>query len=224
MKKRIPPRLVPFLVGGLVLVLAAAGYLLLISPQRSQSSALQAEIESTKAQIIQARPRPESPRDRVRMAELFRLGKALPSRVDMPGILLELNRIAGETATTFHSITPRRLSTVGTQRVLPIDLVFEGNFYGLNDFLFRLRNLVSVHSGTLDASGRLFSVENLRFGESEQEKFPHIRASLTVNAYVFTPPPPVAPPTAPAADGTGVTPPPAEPSGTPAAAAAGATS
>ena len=42
----------------------------------------------------------------IAVAELFRLAKAMPDRADMPGILLELTRIAEETGIEFESITP----------------------------------------------------------------------------------------------------------------------
>jgi hypothetical protein len=70
--------------------------------------------------------------------------------------------------------------------LLSIDLTFAGNYYSLTDFLFRLRKLVSVHRGTLDATGRLFSVDRLDF-EPGDDGFPQIDATVRVNAYVYSP-------------------------------------
>src|SRR5204863_4856064 len=68
--------------------------------------------------------------------------------------------------------------------VLPISVTFNGNFYNLADFLYRLRSLVTVHAGRLDATGRLFSVDTLAFNESEK-KFPQIQATLVIDAFVY---------------------------------------
>ena len=87
----------------------------------------------------------------------------------MPGVLLELNRIARETGIRFESITPQDAADAGGYLAPPIDLVFDGNFYELSDFLYRLRTLVSVHGGQLEATGRLFTVRTLSFVESERE-------------------------------------------------------
>ena len=81
--------------------------------------------------------------------------------------------------------------------MLPISVTFNGNFYNLADFLYRLRSLVSVHGGRLDATGRLFAVDTLSFNESDL-KFPQIQATLVIDAFVYAaaPAPAVAPPAA----------------------------
>ena len=63
-------------------------------------------------------------------------------------------------------------------------MIFDGNFYELSDFLFRLRTLVGVRHGELDATGRLFSVETIDFAESP-DGFPELGATLTLEAYVY---------------------------------------
>ena len=82
---------------------------------------------------------------------------------------------------------------------MPISVTFDGTFYDLADLLYRLRSLVEVHAGTLDATGRLFSVDSLSFAQSPQQSFPHIEATLVIDAYVYgvsSAPASVAPPPA----------------------------
>ena len=67
---------------------------------------------------------------------------------------------------------------------IPITVEFQGNFYDLSDFLYRLRNLVDVRHGTLDATGRLFAIDTLSFDEA-QGGFPQISATLVVDAFVY---------------------------------------
>ena len=95
-----------------------------------------------------------------------------------------LSAIAAETGVSFQSITPHDAVALGDYQQIGIDLVFEGHFYDLSDFLYRLRNLVSVHQGVLTSTGRLFSVDSVAFDEGELQ-FPQVKASLTVSAYVY---------------------------------------
>jgi Tfp pilus assembly protein PilO len=206
-----------------LLVVTLLGYFLLISPQRSKSAELVGEAQSIETQIqalriANAQIQKAEP---IRVADLFRVSKAMPSTDDMPGVLLELNRIARETGIRFESITPQAAADAGGYQRRPIDLVFDGNFYELSDFMFRLRTLVRVRGGQLEATGRLFTVNSLNFAESERS-FPRIKATLNVSAYVYgtgaptpTPPAPAgAQPPAPAP------PAPAAPSSTPSGASA----
>jgi hypothetical protein len=166
----------------------------------------------------------------IAVADIFRLAKAMPSTPDMPGILLELSRIAGETGIQFNSIAPQGSVAASSYQSLPIALVFDGNFYELSDFLFRLRTLVSVRRGELHSSGRLFAVKTLAFAESVKG-FPDLTASLTLDAYVYgtaapastlpTPAPPAEGPATAPATTTEAPPTPAE--GTSEAAPLGAT-
>ena len=87
---------------------------------------------------------------------------------------------------------------------MPISVTFNGNFYNLADFLYRLRSLVTVHGGRLDATGRLFSVDTLAFNESEL-KFPQIQATLVIDAFVYSSAPAAVPAATPPAATTPAT-------------------
>jgi hypothetical protein len=115
----------------------------------------------------------------------------------MPDLLLELSQLARDTGIRFDSISPQPPAPIGSYTVLPISVTFNGNFYNLADFLYRLRSLVTVHGGRLDATGRLFAVDTLTFNESALN-FPQIQATLVVDAFVYgsgVPAPPVVPTT-----------------------------
>ncbi len=219
------------LAGALVIVLVA-GWFVVIAPKRSEAAKLQDQIDDTQAQIVVAQrggsqSEPQAPA--IRVADLFELSRAMPNRADMPGMLLQLSDVAAETGVTFESIKPHDPVPLGSYQQIAVDLVFEGHFYDLSDFLYRLRNLVGVHDGVLDATGRLFSVDSISFDEG-QLQFPHVKAALTVSAYIFgdgtaAPVPPVA---ASAGPGTATTTTPATqdsqpiPAAPPGATAAGA--
>jgi Tfp pilus assembly protein PilO len=173
-------------LAALLLLAAVAAYFLLISPQRSKAAELKKEADATREEITRLRALTQQVQqtEPIRVADLFRMTKAMPSEVDMPGMILQLNRIARETGIRFDSITPQAPTEANGAQAIPINLVFQGNYFELADFLFRLRSLVGVRSGTLDATGRLFVVSSVSFSEGEK-KFPQIQATLTVAAYVY---------------------------------------
>lgn len=204
----------PAVIAGIavgLLVYALAGYFVLISPQRGKAADLKKETAATQQQIDQyrllaAQAQATPP---IRVAELFRLTKAMPDSIDMPGVLLELSRVARDSGIEFDSIAPQGPAALSGYSSFPITLEFDGNYYELADFLFRLRSLVRVHAGRLDAQGRLFVVDTISFSESTHA-FPRIKASLQVHAFVYgdatssatpaaapaTPPPAATPPAA----------------------------
>ena len=223
--KSLPKPAAIAIVVAVLLVVTLAGYFLLISPQRSKSADLAMEAEAIEAQIQALRIANAQVRnvEPIRVADLFRVSKAMPSTDDMPGVLLELNRIANETGIGFESITPQDPADAGGYLRRPIDLVFDGNYYELSDFLYRLRSLVRVRGGQLEATGRLFTVNALNFVESERS-FPRIKATLNISAYVYGTGAavPAQPPPAPAAPAP-AEPAPAQPSPSPPPAGASAT-
>lgn len=173
------------LLGAALLVALVAGWFLVIAPKRSEASKLRTQIDDTRAQIVAAQNPGSTPQGpTIHVADLFELSRAMPDQVDVPGVLLQLSDIAAATGVTFQSITPHDPVSLGAYERIGIDLVFQGHFYDLSDFLYRLRNLVGVHQGVLDATGRLFSVDSISFDEGELQ-FPQVKATLTVSAYVF---------------------------------------
>lgn len=187
----------------IAVILAAAGWFLLVSPQRSHAAELDVEIAAIEDQISAARVAKLQADDLqpIRAADLFRLSKAMPSDIDISGVLLELSRIAKETGITFKSIVPGATASLTSFRIQPIELTFEGDFYSLSDFLYRVRSLVGVNSGRLNAKGRLFTIDKLAFTEGD-DGFPQVAAALTVSAYLFGSGPTSGAPAAPPATST----------------------
>jgi Tfp pilus assembly protein PilO len=183
-KKQVP--LTPVLAVALAIVLAAA-YFALIRPKADEAATLDEEIAALEAEAaIANRETPtEKPKVRIDVADLFRLAKAMPDGSDMAGIMLELNAMAASAGITFISIQPGDAVSFTDSSALPINLTFHGNYYDLTDFLYRMRNLVTVKDGVLDASGRLYTLDALDLHEAPTEKFPRIEAVLTLSAYSY---------------------------------------
>ncbi len=188
MKRRIPQ---PLVIGLIVLGFAVAGlggWFMLIGPQRSKATELETQIADTNNAISAARALTLEAKKgaQIRVADLFRLTKAMPDQTDMPGILLQLTQVAEDSGISFEQITPTATATpVSGYLAIPITLEFQGNFYDLSDFLYRLRTLVDVRRGALDATGRLFAIDSIEFAEASPPGFPEIRAHLVIDAFVF---------------------------------------
>jgi Tfp pilus assembly protein PilO len=198
MKRQIP---IAVIIAPALLILAAVGYFLLVKPKQADASKIQGEITNLQTQIEVARaaqrqPEQEDP-SAIKIADLFKVTQAMPDDDDMPGIILELNKVAAASGVSFLSIAPQGGSVRSGYSAMPINLTFEGNYYDLTDFLFRLRNLVRVRDGELAADGRLFTLDSLAMEEGGTG-FPSITASLTLTAFVYSTTPPAAA-TAPAA-------------------------
>jgi type II secretory pathway pseudopilin PulG len=211
-KRRVPQ---PLVIGLIVLGFAVAGlggWFMLISPQRSKATELDTQIADTNNAISAARALTLEAKKgaQIRVADLFRLTKAMPDQTDMPGILLQLTQVAEDSGISFEQITPSTTATpVSGYLAIPITVEFRGNFYDLSDFLYRLRNLVDVRRGALDATGRLFAIDSIEFAEAPPPPgFPEISAHLVIDAFVF---------------GTGTAPTVPGPTGAPTTGATGAT-
>ena len=181
MKKQVP--MWPVAVVGL-LILAAVAYFVLIAPKRGEAGRLADEIAEleTKVQTAKLAAEPKEAATQLKVAGLFELAKAMPDKDDMPGIILEINSIAEASGVTFKSIAPQPIVLGQGYRSLPISLSFEGNYYDLTDFLFRMRNLVAVRDGKLAAAGRFFTLDTI---DMHDAGLPRIEAVLVVSAYAY---------------------------------------
>ncbi len=184
-KVNLSPTVASVLVAAAGLLVLLIGVFVLVLPQSHKAAHLTDELASTQTQIVTARAlAAQKPEQTIRVADLFKVVEAMPDDTDMTGIMLQLQETASEAGVQFDSIQPQALQIGTGFNLQPIDLSFDGNYYSLTDFLFRLRKLVSVHRGSLDATGRLFSVGRIDFAPGEKG-FPAITATVHVNAYVF---------------------------------------
>jgi type II secretory pathway pseudopilin PulG len=188
-KRRFPQSAVIALIVLGFLLAAAGGYFLVLGPQRSKASDLNKQIADTNSAIDAARALTLEAKKgaQIRVADLYRLTKAMPDQTDMADIILELNQVAEDSGITFETISPSTTATpISGYLAIPITVEFQGNFYDLADFLYRLRNLVDVRHGTLDANGRLFAIDEVDFAEAPPPPgFPQIRAHLVIDAFVY---------------------------------------
>lgn len=207
MKKQIP---IWPVIGIAVLLVAAIAFMVVIRPKRAESGRLDEQIAEMQMKVSAAQlaSRPQQQATTIKVADVFEVSKAMPDTDDMPGIILDLNSVAEATGIRFLSIQPSAPTPKTGYSAIGITLTFEGNYFDLTDFLFRLRNLVTVRDGHLSSAGRLFTLDTMSMKEGK-DGFPSINAGLTVSAYVYgaadpaaavVPPPPTEAPPPPPAD------------------------
>ena len=183
------------IVGALLLV-AVVGYFAVIGPKRSTANSLKKETAAVQAQIASNRSSAFTQAlPAVRSASVFRLAMAMPTKLQTPDIILQLNALAQNSGISFDKIQPNATSSssvtttssvVGTTdpfAVEPIQVQFTGSFYNLLSFLQRVRNLVRVQGGRLYTAGRLFDVSEVTLGQGTKG-WPQVQATLTINAFV----------------------------------------
>ena len=207
MKKQVP---IWPVIGVAVLILAGVAYMVMVRPKRAEAGRLDEQIAEMQMKVsaaqLASRPQQAST---IKVADVFEVSKAMPDTDDMPGIILDLNAVAEATGIKFVSIQPSAPTPKTGYSAIGITLTFEGNYFDLTDFLFRLRNLVTVRDGRLSSSGRLFTLDPLSMKEGE-EGFPNISAGLTLSAYVFGATDPAATTLTPPPTGTEPPPPPSD--------------
>lgn len=169
-----------------LIVLAAAGYFLLIGPKKSEANSLSQDITRLDQQISDARAQATQAAglSKILVADYYKLQTAMPNEPKVDELSLQLYSVAKATGIRFDSIQPGTVVDASTYQVIPVTLIFQGNFYDLSDFLYRLQSLVLVENHKLSAKGRLFTVDEVSFAEGEGG-FPKIAATLQVDAYVF---------------------------------------
>jgi Tfp pilus assembly protein PilO len=185
--------------GLLVLVL---GWMVLLGPKQRQIGDLRQQTAAVRQQIADDLARAAASRTAaaapvIKTADIYKLETAMPSILDMPDLLLELDQMAKASGVTLMSIGPSPLSQ-GTNgySTEKLTLQADGNFYTLTDYIYRLRNMVYVRSGALEANGRIFALDNVTITPRDSG----LQAQIQLETYVYgTPPAPAgATPAAPA--------------------------
>jgi Tfp pilus assembly protein PilO len=196
-----------------VLVLAL-GWLVLLGPKQKQIGVLNQQTAAVRQQIADDLSRAATARSAtgaptIKTADIYKLETAMPSITDMPDLLLELDQTAQASGVKLQSIQPSA-PAVGADgySTVHITLSADGNFYTLTDLLYRLRTLVYVRSGSLEANGRIFSIDTVNLSPTGGTQ---MLATITLDTYVYGAPltptdtPLTATSTTPAATGTTTT-------------------
>ena len=176
-------RLIGALVG--VLLVVGAAWFFVVSPKRADAARLETELQAAQDKLVAAQREESSTRAKARrLPTLPVLTLAMPTEPAMSRIIRELNRLAAGSAIEFDAITPATAQPGEGFQVVPLAIELQGTFSRVAAFLERLRHQVDVRGGKLRVRGRLYSVESLQFAEGDR-KFPSLKVTLTLNAFVY---------------------------------------
>ena len=116
----------------------------------------------------------------------------------MSEILRQLTAFAAESRTELDNIAPGTPTPYGTSQALPIALTFKGRYFGLQKLLKLMRQSAGVSHGKILSKGRLYTVDSIQFAGGQAAAgaaggaTANIQATITLNAFIFAPPPVVA--------------------------------
>jgi hypothetical protein len=171
-----------------IVVLAGAFWLVLLSPKREKSSELSKQEKAVAATVTTEQARAEAgeaakkafPQD---YRQLVLLGKAVPAEADTPSLLVQLNGLGNDSNAIFKSIglssgtgESEELTTEGATSAsalpplgasvgpagllkMPYELEYEGGFFNVAHFLEKLDSMVQTNGNEVAAKGRLIVVD-----------------------------------------------------------------
>jgi hypothetical protein len=193
-------RVAVLLAGAAVLVVLIAGWLLLVSPQRSKAADLGVKTDETQVQILSTQAYVDNPSTKRAVHDLKRLQRMLPDDPKMSQILRQLSGAADVAGIQLNSITPAAAIASNGGAAVPITLAVAGHYFNLSRFLQLLRAQAATKGTAIVGSGRLYSVDSIQFSgggttptsagsspATTSDGTAPIAATLTLNAFIYNP-------------------------------------
>ncbi len=171
---------------GLLLVVLV-GWFGVVSPQRSKAAELSVQIDDAESQLAVTQALIRGPLLLQSTAALATLRMAIPDQVKMSQILRQLSKTSRDSRVRIIGITPQPVVKVGVSDVVAMNVAIEGRYFGIRDFLRRLRTRANLRGDKVRASGRLFAIDSIQFtGASAATGGGLIQATLVVTAFAFS--------------------------------------
>jgi Type II secretion system (T2SS), protein M len=182
------------LLGLVALGLLAAGWLLVVSPERDKAAQLDSQVSGAKAQLATAQGQlAEAQGDEAQYstayASIVRLGQAVPADQQVPSLVYELDQASNGKNVEFNSIASTAAGSSSSSAPaaaagaaatasagftqMPFTFVFEGTYVDLYHLLNQVQGFtVQSASGTVRVSGRLLTIQstNLELPSASSEE------------------------------------------------------
>jgi Tfp pilus assembly protein PilO len=192
------------LIGIVVLAAIAAGWMLVVSPERQKAKSLAAEVSTAQAALSTAEGQLASARAAQSQyakaySSVVSLGKAVPASQEVPSLIFQLSHATSQRHVDFSSIvTGSTGSGSGTGVVasagfsqMPFTFGFNGGFFDL-EHLFRQMTAFANHtsSGAITVSGRLLTIQSVKLTPENvsgptASKTQNLTGAITATAYVL---------------------------------------
>jgi len=180
------------IVGVVAVVVGVLWYFFLFSPEQKKLADLSDQYDAqvttltnTQAQIHQLellkKTAPQAE------ADLIKLHQVMPVEAAIPSFIVGLTKTAQSSGLVLVSVNPQPTAAGVPFSLQPIQLEFDGRYFDVEDFLYRLEHYVDLRNGQFLVSGRMFSVVSLTLGKSTKLDYPQLDVKMTVNGYQWTP-------------------------------------
>lgn len=201
MKSRVldlSPEKIALALGALLVVLGAGAWLVLVSPNRDKASSLSSTIKSEQSTLRQKLSSSHAQTGKHAtqthaVSQALMTSRALPNVTGMPQILLQLSRIATEEKVSLDSISPQAPITYSGYTAVPLSISLTGDYFNVENFLQQLLKQVTTSSQGVRATGRLYDVLSVSLALSSTP--PQVTATMTLDAFTYSPIIPTAAPT-----------------------------
>jgi hypothetical protein len=199
---RMSGRISLLLVSAALVLIVLLGWFVLIAPQQSKASKLDSDINQTNVELQAVTSLLQGPIGRQSLAALRVSRIAVPDEAKMSQILRQLSTASGSSGIQLSSISPQALVPAAGAEALPMSVVISGHYFAIQRFLRILRSEAVLHGDTVQAHGRLYTVDSIQFtgqtpaaGQAGVSTATPgvVQATLTINAFVYAPTPAVAP-------------------------------
>jgi len=200
------------LIGIVVLAAIAAGWMLVVSPERQKAKTLAAEVSTAQAAVSAAEGQLSNARAAQAQyakayAAVISLGKAVPAGQEVPSLIYELSQASSQGSVDFNSIvsgasgSPTSSAAAAAAGAvagagfsqMPFTFVFNGGFFQLEQLFKRVTGFAThTVSGGLQVSGRLLTIQSVKLapagassGAPGSPSSQGLTGTITASAYVL---------------------------------------
>lgn len=197
------------LIGIAMLAIVAAGWMLVVSPERKQAASVNTQVEAARAALASAQSqlsdaKAAQSKYASAYADVVNLGKAVPASQEVPSLIYQLSQVTSERNIDFNSITTSggasSSSTASSTSAaaagagftqMPFTFDFTGQYFAF-ERLFNSLTAFTTHGpgGTLYVSGRLLTIQSVKLApeaSGANGKGNELNGTITATAYVLPP-------------------------------------
>lgn len=180
----------------------AVYWMLLLNPAMDRKAGLEAPLAKAQTErdvAVRHAEELQSAKERydADYREMVKLARAIPQSVRVSDLMRELADAAEGTGIEFNNITmgssntdpaqesaaqaPEQTVATNGLEVVPVQLTFTGDFFGLSGLFHRVQRFVTEANGDLQVRGRLLRIQSLSL---QSGSFPNITATIEAAVYV----------------------------------------
>jgi Tfp pilus assembly protein PilO len=198
MNVQVAPRTLALILAVVVCALGLVGWFGLVAAQRNQAESIDAKVadarvdldvlqtpaqSGTKATPGQKASAKQAAKDKATQQAM--LQAAFPKALQMPSILLQVQRLAERTHVSLESFAPGTATPMSGYDSYAIDITVNGRYADVQRFVHGLRTQAGSTRGRVHASGRLFAVESVNITPGS-DGLPQLAAAIVIDAFVYT--------------------------------------